>query len=119
MQALILRPAALFFCVILRPATCDLALYIYNPATCDLGGRPPPGRKEKGAAAPRVSSCSPGAYAPGPGIGRGLQPVAGAVLVPCGLVLPGGPRRLSGSQIQDPWGGCGGLLILLLLVGVW
>jgi|9_EtaG_2_1085328.scaffolds.fasta_scaffold09150_7 hypothetical protein len=30
MQALILRPAALFFCVILRPATCDPALYIYE-----------------------------------------------------------------------------------------
>ena len=30
MQALILRPAALFFCVILRPATCGLALYIYE-----------------------------------------------------------------------------------------
>ena len=29
-EVLILRPAALFFCVILRPATCGLALYIYE-----------------------------------------------------------------------------------------
>lgn len=73
---------------------------------------------EKGAEAPRVSRWIPRTCALASGAHSGHPAVAGVVPATCGLAPAGGPQGLSSGRRCVPWGGCGGLPILLLLVGV-